>query len=71
MKFEEPQFEELLAYRNSPAAWRRWLGPIVEAPWESLLFMLSLLLLLALDLYLQFTGEHEHINFCFGQRLFL
>ncbi len=59
MMFEEPQFEELLAYRSSSSAWRRWLGPIVQAPWESLLFMLSLLLLLVLDLYLQSNDEIE------------
>lgn len=59
MMFEEPQFEELLAYRCSFSPMRRWLGPIVQASWESLLFMLSLLLLLILDLYLQAVGEIE------------
>ncbi len=59
MMYEEPQFEELLAYRSSFSAWRKWLGPIVQAPWESLIFMLSLLLLLVLDLYLQTAGEIE------------
>jgi len=57
MMYAEPQFEELLAYRSSFSSWRRWFGPIVQAPWESLLFMLSLLLLLVLDLYLQAMGE--------------
>lgn len=42
MAFEEPQFEEILAYRSSHSRWRRWLGPIVQSAKESLLFILLL-----------------------------
>ena len=59
MQFEEPQFEELLAYRSSHAPWRRWLGPIVQSPRESALFLLCLLLVLMLDVYLHFSGMQE------------
>lgn len=39
MMFEEPEFEEILAYRTSSSRWRRWLGPIVQSSKESLLFL--------------------------------
>lgn len=42
MMFHEPQFEEMLAYRSSSSAWRRWLGPIVQSSKESLFFILLL-----------------------------
>lgn len=59
MKYEEPQFEEVLAYRTSQSKWRRYLGPLVQAPWESALFALSLLLIFLLDLYFIMLGSHE------------
>lgn len=65
MEFEEPQFEELLAYRTSHAPWRRWLGPIVQSHWESALFFLCLLLVLMSDIYLQFTGQYETYRLLF------
>lgn len=43
MLFQEQKFEELLAYRSAPSHFRQWFGPIVQSPWESLLFVLSLL----------------------------
>jgi len=41
--FNEPQFEELLAYQTSANRWRRWLGPLFEASWESYLLLCLLL----------------------------
>lgn len=51
MCFQEPQFEEVLAYRSSPSHFRRWLGPLVQAPWESSLFVLLLFFILVLDFF--------------------
>lgn len=56
MAYEEPKFEELLAYRSSPSSFRRLLGPLVESSVESALFVLILLLILLLDLFLVFNG---------------
>src|SRR5262245_52150906 len=30
MAFDEPAFEEIIAYRTSPSPFRRWLGPIIQ-----------------------------------------
>ena len=38
--FEEPHFEEILAFRTSSSPLRRFLGPLFRKPWESLLFIL-------------------------------
>ncbi len=40
MVFEEPIFEEFHAYRTSKSSFRRWLGPIIQSPRESILFIL-------------------------------
>ncbi len=40
MLYQEPQFEEILAYQSSSSLWRRWLGPIVQSSKESLFFIL-------------------------------
>lgn len=42
MAFNEPQFEEALAYRTAKSGLRKWIGPIFRKPWESLVFILSL-----------------------------
>lgn len=41
MLYQEPQFEEFLAYQSS-SPWRRWLGPIVQSSKESFFFILLL-----------------------------
>lgn len=51
MCFEEPRFEEILAYRTSPSGLRRWLGAIAQSSWETMAFFLLLCLILAIDLY--------------------
>lgn len=51
MLFEEPKFEEMLAYRTSPSLFRRWFGPIFQSAWESMLFLFSLLFFIAIELY--------------------
>lgn len=59
MRFEEPKFEELLAYRSSCNGWRRWLGPLVQSTWESLLFVFLLLMIFIVDLFLFWYGDYE------------
>lgn len=49
MKFEEPRFEEILAYRSSKSNLRRFFGPIVQSSIESMIFVLLLLFLIILD----------------------
>ena len=39
--FDEPFFEEVFAYRTSPVAWKRFLGPIFQRVWEFPLFALA------------------------------
>lgn len=55
MAFEEPQYEEFLAYRTSSKAWRRWLGPILRNSVESMLFVLSLLFVMSALLFSLFV----------------
>ncbi len=44
MRFEEPQFEEILAYSTAPQAWKRFFGPLFSRTWEPLVLMLSVML---------------------------
>jgi hypothetical protein len=59
MAFEEPKFEELLAYKTSSGGLSKWLGPIIQSAFESRLFVYLLATILLLDLYCVFTGEWE------------
>lgn len=52
MHFEEPKFEEVLAFRTAKSWFRRWLGPIMQSPWESLLFLFSIFLCAAVQIFL-------------------
>jgi hypothetical protein len=60
MCFEEPQFEEFLAYRSSPSAFRRRFGPLIQSPWEGAAFLLSLFIMVVLDLSV--WGHAEFYN---------
>lgn len=44
MAFEEPKFEELIAYRTAKTTFRRIFGPLVQSNWEANAFILSLFL---------------------------
>ncbi len=57
MMFEEPKFEEFLAYRLSPSWFRRWFGPIIQSSTESMIFLLSLVMVLILDAYFFLSGN--------------
>lgn len=52
MAFQEPRFEELLAYNTSTSSFRRWFGPIVKSAVESVVFILVLGLLMVFDVFL-------------------
>ncbi len=43
--FNEPQFEEFLAYLTASSPWKRFLGPLFQRGWEFPLFTLSLFFL--------------------------
>ena len=44
MAFDEPRFEEVLAYQTATSRWRRFLGPFFRTPRESQLFSILLIL---------------------------
>ena len=49
MMYQEPKYEEVLAYRTSKSTFRRWFGPIVQSSWESTLFLVILILIMVVD----------------------
>jgi len=51
MMFEEPKFEELIAYRTSNSIFRRFFGSIVQSSKESMIFVSLLFMTLSLDFY--------------------
>lgn len=62
MLFQEPKFEEILAYRSSHSPFRRRWGALVEAPWESMLFVLVLLIIVCLDVFVLMTGYTQYYS---------
>jgi hypothetical protein len=54
MAFDEPEFEEILAYQTSSSPIRRWLGPIIRSPDEALVFILIVAFIVLLDYFLLF-----------------
>lgn len=63
MMFQEPQFEEVLAYRTSNSAFRRWFGPIIQSSVESALFMLFLFVLIVFDVFLIALNRPDAYSF--------
>lgn len=59
MMFQEPKFEELLAYQTAKSSFRRWLGPLVESSMESALFLLVLFMLIVFDFFLIATNRSD------------
>lgn len=37
------RFDEILAYKTSKSAWRRLLGPLFDTSWESIVFLMTLI----------------------------
>ncbi len=50
MSFEEPRFEEALAYQTSASTFRKKSGALIQNPWESRLLVFILILILIGDL---------------------
>ncbi len=61
MMFEEPKFEEHLAYHTSPSRFRRWFGALVQSSYESMVFVLAILITLLFDISLLFLQPTETI----------
>ncbi len=59
MKFEESQFEEILAYRTSASRFGRWFGPIVQSSYESMFFVLALAIIVFIDVFLLAFYNYE------------
>ncbi len=59
MAFEEPKFEELLAYQSSHTAWRRWLGPVLQSSQEAVILLGLVFLSCLVQL---FTIGHTTVN---------
>lgn len=51
MCFQEPCFEEILAYQSSKSWFRRWFGPLFQSSIETVIFLVALLLVLGVDAY--------------------
>ncbi len=66
MAFNDPAFEEIIAYQSSNKTFTKWLGPIVESPTESVIFSLSLVMVLLVEGYLLFNGEFSHVGVFVG-----
>ena len=49
--FEEPIFEEVLAYQTSSSSFRRFFGPLFRTPTESLVFVAALALFLGMSFF--------------------
>lgn len=69
MQFEEPKFEEILAYRSANSGFRRFFGPIIRSSSESMLFMISLLFLLFADIFSLTSHEEDPYHFSFLMQL--
>jgi hypothetical protein len=59
MMFQEPKYEEFLAYRTSASRFRRWWGPIISSAKESVLFVFVFALILVFDLFLLATQRAD------------
>jgi len=44
MRFEEPHFEEVLAYSTASQAWKRFFGPLFSRTWEPLVLIAAMAL---------------------------
>lgn len=56
MMYEEPKYEEFFAYQSSASFLRRLFGPIFESSKETLLFIISLFIVLVADLAAAVSG---------------
>jgi hypothetical protein len=59
MAFEEPEYEEILAYYLSTSPLRKWCGAIIQTRMESFWFVISLLSVLFFDLAALMWGNYH------------
>ncbi|MEI8364781.1 MAG: hypothetical protein WCF65_00015 [Parachlamydiaceae bacterium] len=59
MMFQEPKFEEVIAYNTSPYSFRRWLGPLAQSSIESVMFVLIIFMILVFDVFLISTHRPD------------
>lgn len=57
MMFNEPRYEEMIAYRTSGSAFRRFFGPLAQSSTETALFLLLLFVIIVFDVFLLATGR--------------
>lgn len=69
MMFQEPKFEEILAYRTARTKFRRFFGPILQSAWEGILFIFSLLLVIVVDLYFIFSDHAQAYHQVMGLKM--
>lgn len=64
MMFEEPKFEEVLAYQTASSPFQRYFGPILRTSGEAILFAIILMMLVLIDVMTIVTGSYslyEHL----------
>ena len=49
--FDEPRFEEILAFDRSQSRFRKWLGPLLRTPKESIFFVVTSFVAIGLSLF--------------------
>lgn len=69
MKYEEPKFEEVLAYDTSSSPLRRWFGGLIQSSRESMFFVLLLGMIVVFDLFLVATNRPEAYLIAFWLKL--
>ena len=52
MAFDEPKYEEIIAYRSADSRFRRFFGPLMQSSIESALFLLLLFMIVVFDVFL-------------------
>lgn len=57
--FNEPRFEEILAYYHSPKKWRRFLAPLFRTPGQAFFFLSTVLLSIGIQFFSLFFMEHH------------
>lgn len=63
MQFDEPLFEEIFAYQTSKNPFRRFFGPLFQAPYEGGIFLFLLFLPLAYEISLFFPIDLSRYAF--------
>jgi hypothetical protein len=71
LAFEEPKFEEFFSYSSSKSAFRKWFGPIIQSSFESLLFVIILLMILIFDISVITMGSSLLSSFTIWSKVIL